>query len=86
MSFEEEKTFDFDYEYDLRCFKVDTMNKKLNGGKDVLPIAYIMDDNEIPKEKRIKLLDQMINSLAVEIGEAVANGDLPELKKLFEKF
>ena len=85
MSVEEEKEFDFDYEYDLRCFKVDTMNTKMNGGNEVLPIAYIMDDNEIPKEKRLKLLDQMINSLAIEIGQAVANGDFKDLKKLFDK-
>ena len=72
------------YNYDLLAFKVDTMNEKLNRGQ-TLPIQYIFDDMDIPKHKRIKLLNDMINSLAIEIGESVANGEFPELKKMFDR-
>lgn len=75
---------DWKYNYDLLAYKVDTMNEKLQGGK-TLPIQYIFDDNDVPKHKRIKLLNDMINSLSVEMGEAVANGNFPELKKMFDK-
>ena len=75
---------DWKYNYNLLAFKVDTMNEKLQGGR-TLPIQYIFDDNDIPKHKRIKLLNDMINSLSVEIGERVAGGDFPNLKEMFDK-
>ena len=75
---------DWGYTYDLLAFKVDTLNERLQGTK-TLPIQYIMDDNDIPKEKRIKLLNDMIDSMSIEIGERVANGDFPNLKKIFDQ-
>ena len=82
MSASKKEEYDWGYEYDLLAFKVDTLNERLHGGK-ILPIQYIMDDNDIPKHKRIKLLNDMIDSLSIEIGERVANGDFPNLKKMF---
>ena len=84
MSASTKEQDDWGYTYDLLAFKVDTLNERLQGAK-TLPIQYIMDDNDVPKEKRIKLLNDMINSMSVELGERVANGDFPELKKMFEK-
>lgn len=75
---------EWNYNYDLLACKVDTMNEKLQGCK-TLPIQYVFDDNEIPKHKRIKLLNDMINSMAVEFGERVSYGDFPEIKKIFDK-
>jgi len=72
------------YNYDLLSYKVDTLNEMIQG-KKTLEIQYIFDDNDIPKFKRIKLLNDMINSLSVEIGEATANGRFPELKEMFDK-
>ena len=84
MSASTKEQEDWGYTYDLLAFKVDTLNERLQGAK-TLPIQYIMDDNDIPKEKRIKLLNDMINGLSVELGERVANGDFPGLKKMFDK-
>lgn len=73
----------WNYDHDLLCDKVDMMNRKLNEGM-TLPIGFIMDQENIPLHKRIKLLNDMINSLAVELAEAVANGKFPELKKFIK--
>ena len=83
--FEEEKKtdsdYDYGYDYDLLCFKVDTLNHKISGTKN-FPIAYIFDDNFIAKDKRLKLLNDMIDSLSVELGLLIAQGKLPELKDI----
>ena len=75
MSASTKEREDWGYTYDLLAFKVDTMNERLQETK-VIPIQHVMDDNNIPKEKRIKLLNDMINTLGSEIGKRVANGEL----------
>lgn len=57
---------DFDYEYELLCFKVDTMNERVVKGK-IMPIDYILDQECVPKKKRIKMLNDMIIYLSNEI-------------------
>jgi len=70
--------------YNLRCRKVDKMNRTLEG-KHTTDISVVFDTEKIPMYKRITLLQRMIDSMCIEMAEAVANGRFPELKHLLDQ-